>query len=162
MASRKSAAVNSSHLAESFDCALTEQAATRNTNAKQIVISFIGTLLNRRILAPFQVLEPALFGLNSEAEDDDDLHNQETDHETKDTADAVISEQCNNQVRRKNDRTTAKGIADSACAHAHVGGKQFQDVNGKEKRYLHVDTNHQQEACYDKEDRVFAERVDKA
>src|SRR6266480_2707332 len=87
MASRNSAAVSSSHFADSLDCAWMELTATRNTNREQIAARFIEFPPQPPcILALYHVLEPPLLGLNSEAEDHHDLHEEKTDHQTEDTA----------------------------------------------------------------------------
>src|SRR6266700_7880626 len=139
-----------------------EQAATRDSSREQIAARFMDVPPDRPILALFHVFEPTHSRLNSEEEYDRDLHDQEADHKTQNAADAVVSKQRDHQERRKNGRATAKRIANSSGAHSNVGGKQFGDVNGEEKRYLHVDRDHQQETCDRQENRILDERIDSA
>jgi len=59
------------------------------------------------ILALYHVLEPPLFGLNSEAEDHHGLHEEKADHQTEDTANPVRPEQGDGQEGRENRRGTS-------------------------------------------------------
>src|ERR1700731_5355864 len=107
MASRNSAAVSSSHFAESLDCAGREQTATRDTNREQIAARFIEFPPEPPcILVLFHVLKPPLFGLNAKAEDDNNLHEQKTDHQAEDTANPVRPEKGDAQEGRENRRGT--------------------------------------------------------
>src|SRR3981189_3879203 len=135
MASRNSAAVSSSHFTESLDCAWMELAAARNTNREQIAARFIEFPPEPPcILALFQVLKTALFRLNSEAEDDKDLHDKKADHHAEDAANSVRSEQGDGDKGRENRRSTAKGVAHCHGLRAVSGGEQFRNVNREERR----------------------------
>src|SRR6266478_9140932 len=126
MASRNSAAVSSSHLAESLDCAWMEQTATRNTNRERIAARFMEFPPEPPcILALYHVLEPPYFGLNAEAEDDNYLHEEKADHQTEDAANPVRPEQGDGQEGREDRCTAAKGVADPRCPQAHFRGEQF-------------------------------------
>src|SRR6266481_8988 len=114
MASRNSAAVSSSHFTEGLDCAWMELAATRNTNRERIAARFIEFPPEPPcILALYHVLGPPLFRLNSEAEDDNNLHEEKADHQAEDAANSVRPEQGDGDKGRENRRSTAKGVADS-------------------------------------------------
>src|SRR5437660_7678793 len=144
MASRNSAAVSSSHFAESLDCAWMELTATRNTNREQRAARFIEFPPQPPcILALYHVLEPPLFGLNSEAEDHHDLHEEKTDHQTEDTANPVRPEQGDGQEGRENRRGTPKSVADTRGPQANVRREQFRNVNRKERSDEDVDGNSQ-------------------
>src|ERR1700704_6343969 len=130
MASRKLAAVNSSHFTDSLDCAWTEKAATRDTSREQRVARFI--ILPPKppcILALFHVLEPPLFWFDSVAEDDNDLHKEKADHQTEDAANPVRAEQGDGQEGRENRCASAKGVADSRGSQTDFRGEQFRNVN---------------------------------
>src|SRR5439155_5161462 len=134
MASRKSAAVNSSHFTESLDCAWMEQANMRDRSREQITARFIDLPPEPPcILALFHVLEPPLFGLDSEAEDDNDLHEEKTDHQTEHAANPVRVEQGDGQEGRENRRTETKGVADSRSPQTDLRREQFRNVNREER-----------------------------
>src|SRR6266436_6072999 len=144
MASRNSAAVSSSHLAESLDCAWMEQTATRNTNRERIAARFMEFPPEPPcILALYHVLEPPYFGLNAEAEDDNYLHEEKADHQTENAANPVGSEQGDGQEGRENRRGTPKSVADTGGPQAHFRRKQFRNVNRKERSNEDVDGNGQ-------------------
>src|SRR6267143_1225327 len=163
MASRNSAAVSSSHFTESLDCAWMELAAARNTNREQIAARFIEFPPEPPcILALFQVLKTALFRLNSEAEDDKDLHDKKADHHAEDAANSVRSEQGDGDKGRENRRSTAKGVADSGGPQTNFGGEQFRNVNREERRNKDVDGNGQQETDGYQSHRLMDERINAA
>src|SRR6266550_4161742 len=135
MASRNSAAVSSSHFAESLDCAWMELTATRNTNREQIAARFIEFPPQPPcILALSHVLEPPLFH---------DLHEEKTDHQTEDTANPVRPEQGDGQEGRENRRGTPKSVADTRGPQANFRREQFRNVNRKERSDEDVDGNSQ-------------------
>src|SRR2546429_9487101 len=134
MASRNSAAVSSSHFAESLDCAWMVLAATRVMSREQLAARFIEFPPEPPcILALFHVLEPPLFGLDSEAEDDNDLHEEKTDHQTEHAANPVRVEQGDGQEGRENRRTETKGVADSRSPQTDLRRDQFRNVNREER-----------------------------
>src|ERR1700674_457838 len=144
MASRNSAAVSSSHLAESLDCAWMELPATRVTSREQIAARFIEFPPEPLcILALYHVLEPPLFGLNSEAEDDNNLHEEKPDHQTEDTANPARPEQGDGQEGRENRRGTSKSVADTRGPQANFRREQFWNVNREERSDEDVDGNGQ-------------------
>src|SRR5258708_6011790 len=154
MASRNSAAVSSSHFTESLDCAWMEQTATRDTSREQVAARFIEFPPRQPcILALFHVLEPPLFRLNSEADDDDDLHKEKSDHQTEDAANPVGPEQGDGEEGRENRRTTPKGVADSRSSQANLRGEQFRNVNREERGNQDIDGNGQQESDGDQSGR---------
>src|SRR2546430_14760471 len=136
MASRKSAAVNSSQFTGSLDCAWMEQATARDTSREQIATRFIDFPPEPPcILALFHVLKPPLFGLNSKAQDDHDLSKEKTDHQTEDPENPVRPEQGDGQERRKDRCPAAKTVADSRCPQAHFRGERSEERRvGKECR----------------------------
>src|SRR3982074_2098139 len=163
MASRKLAAVNSSHFTDGLDCAWTEQAATRETARKQRAARFI--ILPPEppcILALFHVLEPPLFWFNSEAEDDNDLHKEKSDHQTEDAANPIRAEQSDCEKGRENRTTAAKGIADSRSPQADFRGEQFRNVNREERGDQDIDGNSQQESDGDQCGWLMDERINTA
>src|SRR6266566_1637947 len=135
MASRNSAAVSSSHFAESLDCAWMELTATRNTNREQIAARFIESPPQPPcILALYHVLEPPPFH---------DLHEEKTDHQTEDTANPVRPKQGDGQEGRENRRGTPKSVADTRGPQANFRREQFRNVNRKERSDEDVDGNGQ-------------------
>src|ERR1700674_399435 len=144
MASRNSAAVSSSHFAESLDCAWMEPAATIVTSREQMAARFIdlppGSL---RILVLFHILEPPLFGLNSEAEDHGDLHEEKANHQAEDTTNPVRPEQGDGQEGRENRRGTPKSVANTGGPQANFRREQFRNVYREERSDEDVDGNGQ-------------------
>src|SRR5712664_1795852 len=144
MASRNSAAVSSSHFTESLDCALMEQAMTRDTSREQIAARFIDLPPEPPcILVSFHVLKPPLFRLNAETQDGSDLHEEKADHQTEDASNSVGPEQRNGQEWRENRRSTPKGVADSRSPQANFRREQFRNVNCEERSHQDVDGNGQ-------------------
>src|ERR1700675_4262017 len=144
MASRNSAAVSSSHFAESLDCAWMELTATRNTNREQIAARFIEFPPEPPcILVLFHVLEPPLFGLYAEAEDDNNLHEEKTHHQAEDTTNPVRPEQGDGQEGRENRRGTPKSVADTRGPQANFRREQFRNVNCEKRSDEDVDGNGQ-------------------
>src|SRR6202171_4299731 len=134
MASRNSAAVSSSHFTESLDCAWMELATTRNTHREQIAARFIEFPPEPPcILALYHVLKPALFRLNSEAEDDNNLHEEKADHEAEDAANSVGPEQGDGQKWRENRGGAPKSVADSRGPQANFRREQFWNVDRDRK-----------------------------
>src|SRR5229473_526340 len=124
MASRNSAAVSSSHLAESLDCAWMEQTATRNTNRERIAARFMEFPPEPPcILALYHVLEPPFFWFDAEAEDDNNLHEKKTNHQAEDAANSIGAEQGDGQEGRENRGATAKGIAYPRGPEANFRGE---------------------------------------
>src|ERR1700682_2821089 len=144
MASRKSAAVSSSHFTESLDCAWMELAATRNMNREQIAARFIEFPPELPcILALFHLLKPPLFGLDAEAEDHDDLHEEKTDHQAEHAANPVGPKQGDGQEGRENRRGTPKSVADTRGPQANFRREQFRNVNREERSDEDIDRNGQ-------------------
>src|SRR5271169_6583189 len=130
MAERKSAAVSSSHLTESLDCACTEHAAARDKSKEQIIARFIDVPPEPPcILDLIHVFEAPLFGFDAEAEDDNDLHQQKTDDHRDDTANSVGMEKRDGQEGSKDGRAAPEGVADARSAQTNLGGKKFGDVD---------------------------------
>jgi len=61
----------------------------------------------------------AAFGLNSEAEDHHDLHEEKADHQTEDTANPIRPEQGDGQEGRENRRGTPKSV----CRYQRPAGE---------------------------------------
>src|SRR6267378_7163131 len=163
MASRNSAAVSSSHFTESLDCAWMELAATRNTNREQTAARFIEFPPGPPcILALYHVLEPPLFRLNSEAEDDNNLHEEKADRQAEDAANSVGPEQGDGQKWRENRRGAPKSVAESRGPQANLRREQFRNVNREERRNEDVDGNGQQETDGYQSHRLMDERINAA
>src|SRR5260370_39812596 len=146
MASRNYAAVSSSHFTASLDCAWMELTATRNTNREHMPAACIEFPPEPPcILSLYHLLEPPLFGLNSEAEDHDDLHEEKTDHQSEDTANPVGPAQGDGQEGRENRRGTPKSVADTRSPQANFRREQFRNVNRKERSDEDVNGNGQYE-----------------
>src|SRR5258708_19396240 len=126
MASRNSAAVSSSHFTDSLDCASTEQAVTRDTSREQIAARFIDLPPEPPcILVSFHVLKPPFFRLNSETQDDSDLHEEKADHQTEDASNSVGPEQRNGQEWRENRPSTPTLVSHSPTPHPHSPSEHF-------------------------------------
>src|SRR6202171_694967 len=121
-----------------------ELAATRNTNREQTAARFIEFPPEPPcILALFHVLKPALFRLNSEAEDDNNLHEEKADHQAEDAANSVGPEQGDGQKWRENRGGAPKSVADSRGPQANFRREQFWNVDREERRNENVDGNGQ-------------------
>src|SRR5882762_1935633 len=112
MASRKSAAVSSSHFAESLDCAWSEQVKTRDRSRESRAARFMEFPPEPPcILALFHILEAPFFWFDAEAEDNKNLREEKTDHQAEDAANSIGAEKGDGQEGRENRGATAKGIA---------------------------------------------------
>src|SRR5712692_5394119 len=163
MASRNSAAVSSSHFTESLDCAWMEQTATRDTSREQVAARFIEFPPRQPcILARFHVLEPPLFGLNSEAEDDDDLDDEKADDQADNAANPIRAEQCDSEERSNNRGAAPEGIADSGGPQADLRGEEFGNVNRDGDGNENIHRHSQQETGREQGSRLVNVRVNAA
>ena len=70
------------------------------------------------------------------------------------------TEERDNKEGSENGGGAADGVAEAGSAHAHVGGEEFRNVNGKEQSDENVDGNHKKKPGQGKEQRVANIRVD--
>src|ERR1700731_4847745 len=144
MGSPNSAGVSSSPIAGRLEWVRMGKTATKDTNKEQIAARFIEFPPEPScILVLFHVLKPPLFGLNAKAEDDNNLHEQKTDHQAEDTANPVRPEKGDGQEGRENRRGTPKSVADTRGPQANFRREQFRNVNCEKRSDEDVDGNGQ-------------------
>src|SRR5260370_34650099 len=94
MASRNRAAVSPSHFTASLECAWMELTATRKKNREHIPARCIEFPPEPPcILALYHLLEPPIFGLNSEPADHDELNEKKAEQQSEDTAKTEVPAQ---------------------------------------------------------------------
>src|SRR5580658_4815680 len=123
-----------------------EAVSARNPSPSFREISPVGRGRNRYVVNYlFEIFEAAILGFDPQKEDQENLHDEKTDHETEHAAYAVGLEQCHDEERGDNRRPAPERVRYTGGPHTHFGGEQLRNVDGEQQRDQDIDRNHQQE-----------------